>query len=198
MELWRVLGLSIVTTVAGLPALAAAGTQPIKDQSGKTLAVVVACDSCQSSEASKKQCHTGVEHGWLNGAPCGKCMLDENAGQPLGYPYDLHLTGKLVDADGSPLKQRFVKLYLSNGWTVRTRTGDDGVYRLMLGATQDRKGKKPLVVDLGSQVDVGGKAAADYALYFLPEAYKPCPPDAAKSETPKAATGKGKRKATKK
>ncbi len=197
MKLWWLLGLSMITTAAALPSGARAGTQPIKDENGKTLGVVVACDSCQSSDGSKKQCYTGVEHGWLNGVPCGKCMVDENAGQPLGYAYDLHLTGKLVDAAGAPLKQRFVKLYLANGWTVRTRTGDDGTYRLMLGATQDRKTKKPLLVDLGSQVDAS-KATADYALYFLPENYKACPPEAAKSEKPKATAGTGKRKSTKK
>ncbi len=198
MKLWWLLGLSSITTmIAALPSAAMAGAQPIKDESGKTIAVVVVCDSCQSSDGSHKQCYTGVEHGWLNGVPCGKCMVDENAGRPLGYAYDLHLTGKLVGADGAPLKQRFVKLFLSNSWTVRTRTGDDGVYRLMLGATQDRKAKKPLVVDLGTQTDTS-KATADYALYFLPDGYKPCPPEAATSEKPKAPASTGKHKASKK
>ncbi len=196
MKLWWLLGLCTMTMIA-VPRSTNAGTQPVKDASGKTIAVVVTCDSCQSRDASKKGCSSGVEHGWLNGVPCGRCMLDENAGQPLGYAYDLHLTGKLANADGAPSKQRFVKLYLSNGWTVRTRTSDDGAFRLMLGATQDRKTKKPLVVDLGTQVDASN-ATADYALYFLPDNYKPCPPDAATSEKPKVAPATRKNKPAKK
>ncbi len=195
MKPWWLLGLSSIAITAALPALA--GTKPLKDESGKTFAVVVVCDSCQSSGDSKKQCFTGVENGWLNGEPCGKCLVNENAGRPLGYSYDLHLTGKIVGADGAPLKQRFVKLYLSNTWTVRSRTGDDGVFRLMLGATQDRKTKKPLVVDLGTQTDTS-KATVDYALYLLPDGYNACPPEAATVEKPKPAAGKGKRKASKK
>ena len=49
--------------------------------------------------------------------------------------------GHLKDENGQPLKGNFVRLYLPNTWTVRTRTDDDGLFRLLLGATAERKGK---------------------------------------------------------
>ena len=195
MKLWWIVGLSIMTVTVATRALAAGGTQPIKDPDGKTFAQVVVCDSCQSTtDGSKKHCDTGIEDGWLNGNPCGKCMLSENVGRFVNYPYDLHFSGKLVDAAGAPVKTRFVKLFLVNGWTVRTRTGDDGVFRMSLGATQNRKSQKPLVFDLGTFVD-SAKRTEYYALYFMPESYKSCPEAVrpAPKAQPAAPKGKGKK-----
>ena len=190
MKLGRMVGLTIMVMAAATQAMAAGNAQPVKDPDGKTLAVVVSCDSCQSaSDGSTKQCHSGVEEGWLNGTPCGKCMLSENAGKPVPYPYDLHFTGKLVDDSGNPMKGRFLKLFLANGWTVRTRTSDQGVFRLMLGATEDRKSKQPLVTDLGTQRDLS-TGTEYYALFLLPESYKPCAAQAAGPAAVKERKGK--------
>ncbi len=178
MKVRWIIGLSIIATLAATRALAAGGVQPVKDRDGNTLALVITCDSCRSAGGSAKSCQTGAQEGWLDGNPCGKCLLTENVKVPLGYPYDLHLTGKLVDDAGAPRKDRFVKMYLPNGWTVRSRTTADGVFRLMLGATLERKSKQPLVVDLGTRADAM-KGPEDYSIYLLPESYKPCPPEAA-------------------
>jgi hypothetical protein len=174
---WMV-GLHIVAVAVAARVIAAENTQLIKDADGNTVGVLVICSSCQSSDGSAKDCQTGVQEGWLNGKPCGKCMLVGNAGQGLHHAYDLHFTGKLVDTTGAPRKDRFVSLFLPNGWTVRTRSGDDGGFRLMLGATESRKSRNPLLVDLGTRVDAQpGKEA--YSLYALPESYRPCAPTAA-------------------
>ena len=178
MKLWWMVGLNIIAVTVATRVIAAENTQPIKDPDGNTVGLVVIWSSCQSSDGSAKQCQTGVQQGWLNGKPCGKCMLVENAGQTLRYAYDLHFTGKLVDNAGAPRKERFVRMFLPNGWTVRTRTGDDGGFRLMLGATESRKSKSPVVVDLGTRVDAK-PGTEDYSFYVLPESYKPCPPEAA-------------------
>lgn len=192
MKLWWMIGLSIIAAAAATRAQA--DVQPVKDKDGNTLALVVVCDSCQSPGG--KQCHTGVQHGWLNGNPCGECLLNANAATPLVYPYDLHLTGKLVDGAGAARKQRFVKMFLPNRWTVRTRTADDGVFRLMLGATQTRKSKQPVVMDLGTRADAM-KGTDDYSIYLLPASYNPCPPEAATAEgtkQPHSGTAKPKHK----
>jgi hypothetical protein len=178
MKLWWMVGLNIIVVTVATRVIAAENTQRIKDPDGNTVGLVVICSSCQSSDGSAKHCQTGVQQGWLNGKPCGKCMLVENAGQPLRCAYDLHFTGKLVDNAGAPRKERFVRMFLPNGWTVRTRTGDDGGFRLMTGATENRKSKNPVVVDLGTRMDTK-PGTEDYSFYVLPESYKPCPPEAA-------------------
>ena len=178
MKLWWMVGLNIVAVAVATRVIAAENTQLIKDPDGNTVGLLVICSSCQSSDGSAKQCQTGVQQGWLNGKPCGKCMLVENAGQALHHAYDLHFIGKLADNAGTPRKERFVRLFLPNGWTVRTRTADDGSFRLMLGATESRKSKNPVVVDLGTRVDAK-PGTEDYSFYALPEPYKPCPPEAA-------------------
>jgi hypothetical protein len=179
MKLWWVLGLNIIiaATVA-TRVIAAENTQLIKDPDGNSVGLLVICSSCESSGGSARRCQTGVQQGWLNGKQCGKCMLAANAGQTLHHAYDLHFTGTLVDNAGAPRKERFVRMFLANGWTVRTRTGNDGGFRLMLGATENRKSKNPVVVDLGTRVDAK-PGTEDYSFYVLPESYKPCPPEAA-------------------
>jgi hypothetical protein len=178
MKLWWMVGLNIVAVAVATRVIAAENTQLIKDPDGNTVGLVVICSSCRSSDGSAKQCQTGVQDGWLNGKPCGKCMLVENAGQGLHHAYDLHFAGKLVDNAGAPRKDRFVRLFLPNGWSVRTRTSDDGDFRLMLGATETRKSKVPVVVDLGTRADAK-PGTEDYSFYALPESYKACAPEAA-------------------
>ena len=81
--------------------------------------------------------------------------------------------GYLKDENGQPLKGKFVRLYLPNTWTVRTRTLDDGLFRLLLGATAERKGKG-LVIKLGDRTMRKDSKAAEYALFMLPPNYKQC------------------------
>lgn len=151
----------------------------VKGKDGESLAKAVVCSDCQSA-ASKDKCHSGRDSGWLNGKPCGKCLLEVNGPGILRYPYDLHFTGTLVDNAGEPVTNRFVKVFLPNGWGVRTKTSDKGTFRVMLGATADHKGTEPVITDLGKRVDVQKGDAAQYSIYLLPSAYKPCPADAAK------------------
>lgn len=102
-------------------------------------------------------------------------MITENYGAHFAYPYDLHFRGKLVDAQGQPIKNRFVKVFMANGWSIRTKTSDDGTYRLMLGATAERKSSTPLVVDLGTRLDAPEQNKEYYAMFVLPDGYKACP-----------------------
>lgn len=154
----------------GLPAHATLDL--VKDPDGKTLAVVIDCNSCQDP-AKGTDCATGAENGFFEGKPCGKCLLDANFPTRIPYPYDLQFLGNLKDETGQPLKGRFVRLYLPNTWTVRTRTTDDGLFRLLLGATAERKGKG-LVIKLGDRTMPKDSKAAEYALFMLPPDYKPC------------------------
>jgi len=178
-----------VVVIAGLVGwLARAGIAadeiPFKGKAGESLGIVVLCNDCQSGAG--KQCLTGAEEGWLNGKACGKCLLESNWGTPPQSPYDMHITGTLVDAANKPIKDRFVKLFLANGWGVRTRTGEDGTFRLTLGATMERKGE-PAVLDIGTRVDAVKGADPHYAIFLLPNPYKPCTrkPEPAKPDKPK-------------
>ena len=170
--LMMVLALMTVTRV--VQAENAPNVQPVKSPDGATLGLIVQCNSCTSATGDPKKCHNGVEEGYLAAQPCGKCMITANYGTTLSYPYDLHFIGKLVDAQGQPVKDRFVKVFLANGWNIRSRTGQDGAYRLMLGATAQRKSSTPLVTDLGTRVDSPKDNKDYYAMFLLPEGYKVC------------------------
>jgi hypothetical protein len=175
MQWWSAAALSTLLTASAMAAPAAPSVYPVKDKAGETYGVIVTCNKCKAPAASEgKKCHTGVEDGWLDGKACGKCLINENYGARLSYPYDLQIAGKLVDDDGQPIKNRFVKLFMANGWSVRSRTSDDGTFRMMLGATAERKSKQPLTTDVGVHADLPKDNEANYALYFLPESYKPC------------------------
>ena len=180
MQKWLAIGIVFGLMMGARIALAevAPDVLPIKGADGATLAVIVQCNECAAVTSGSKKCHTGPEEGYLNGQPCGKCMITENYGTPLPYPYDLHFTGKLIDADGKPIKDRFVKVFMANGWNIRTRTGEDGAYRLMLGATAERKTNVPVRVDLGTRVDSPKDNKDYYAMFLLPETYKACPASA--------------------
>ena len=188
MQKWlmMVVALAFVTAGPAVQAETAPEVQPIKGPDGATLAVLLQCNSCASAAAGKK-CHTGAEEGYLDGKPCGKCMITENYGAAFAYPYDLHFTGRLVDAEGQPVKDRFVKVFMANGWSIRTRTTAEGTYRLMLGATAERKTGNPLVVDLGTRTDAPKDNKDYYALFLLQDGYKACSASAAKSEAKPAA-----------
>jgi len=155
-----------------VPVAAAAGQNEVKDKDGKTWALILDCASCKSGSGS--ECATGVEKGFHNKAKCGNCLLEANFGTRIGYPYDLHIIGTLKDENGKPLKNRFVKLFLPNTWTVRTRTNEDGTFRLLLGATLERKSEKPLLVDIGDRTMQSKSDAENYALFLMEPKYKPC------------------------
>ncbi|MBX3023476.1 hypothetical protein KF840_01060 [bacterium] len=179
MRLMGVLVLMLVSLVAP----AGATTDLVKDPDGKTLAVIVDCNSCQNPASKGAKCETGAENGFNDGKPCGKCLLDANYPTRIPYAYDLQFTGHLKDENGEPLKGKFVRLYLPNTWTVRTRTTDDGTFRLLLGATVERKGKAQ-IINLGDRVMPKDSKAAEYALFMLPENYKPCGGATPKAEPP--------------
>jgi len=169
----RLIG-TVVVVVLAASASARAASTPVKDPDGKTIAVVVDCNTCQDP-AKGKNCESGTDGGFENGKPCGKCLLDANFPTRIPYAYDLQFLGHLKDENGQPLKGRFVRLYLPNTWTVRTRSLDDGMFRLLLGATAERKGKG-LVIDLGDRTMRKDTKLSEYALYMLPPDYKPCAP----------------------
>lgn len=154
-----------------LPAVALAKSQVLKDPEGKTIAVVMNCNSCKGEKGA--QCLTGVDDGFDGDAACGQCALKSNHGTRINYAYDVLIMGTLKDEKGEPVRGRFVKLFLPNTWTVRTRTGDDGLFRLLLGATVERKGK-PITLQLGDLKTPKDSKAEYYALFMLPENHKPC------------------------
>jgi len=165
----------------------------IKDpDSNATLAVITLCNDCKSGAG--KGCYTGAEVGWLNGTPCGKCLVDSNFPHLLRYPYDLQITGTLVSPNGQPVKDRFVQAFLPNGWTVRGRTSESGTFRLLLGATGDHKSKESVKTDIGTRVDTKKGTDPYYALFLLPESYQPCAADAMKSSGSKPKSGAAAKK----
>lgn len=168
MRLMEVLVLASV--IGAWPA--GASQEAVKDPEGNTLAVVIDCNSCEDGKTGQA-CETGADNGFSDGKACGKCLLDANFPTRIPYPYDLQFSGHLKDENGQPLKGKFVRLYLPNTWTVRTRTLDDGMFRLLLGATAERKGKG-LLINLGDRVMRSDTKASEYALFMLPENYKPC------------------------
>jgi len=177
MKAWCVATLTMAIVATGFPVWAANETM-VKGPDGETLGVVLQCNDCAPSAAHSKKCRGGTEEGWMNGKPCGQCLVASNRKNPWRYPYDLHFTGVLKDAAGKPIKDRFVKLFTANGWSIRTRTSDQGGFRLMLGATGDRKSKQPVVTDLGTLVDVQPASKdAQFAMFLLPSPYEPCPAD---------------------
>jgi hypothetical protein len=187
---WRVVVVAgLVGTLARVGF--AADQIPFKGKGGENLGVVVLCNDCKS--ATGKDCQTGAEEGWLDGKACGKCLLESNWGTMPESPYDIHIVGILVDPEKKPIKDRFVKMFLPNGWGVRTRTDEEGKFRLTLGATKERKGE-PAVLDIGTRVDTVKGTDPQYAIFWLPDPYKPCTrdPQPAKPDTPKPEQKKGR------
>jgi hypothetical protein len=189
MQKWLLMVVAVLALVTATPlaqAENAADVEPVKSPDGVTLGLLVQCNSCVSATGESKKCHTGVEEGYLDGQPCGKCMITENYGAAFSYPYDLHFIGKLVDAQGQPVKDRFVKVFMANGWNIRSRTAQDGGFRLMLGATAERKSSTPLVVNLGTRVDSPKGNKDYYAMFLLPDGYKACAANKPGPQKPRA------------
>ncbi len=149
---------------------AGATEQKIVDADGKVIGIVLDCNSCKNGKGD--DCVGGVTDGYHDGKRCGQCLIESNFGVKLLYATDLELTGSMLSTSDQPLVEQFVRLYLPNAWTVRTRTHEKGEYRLMLGATLDRNGQ-PLKIALGTR-RLPKLTEKDYALYMLPEGYKPC------------------------
>ncbi|HVN84056.1 MAG TPA: hypothetical protein VMW17_04335 [Candidatus Binatia bacterium] len=163
--------MTAVTVLMALasPALALTLTdqQRITNEDGTTSAIVVTCDA----------------NGLLDGHACGNCLMDANFGFRALHSVDLQFIGYLKDANGQPLKAQFVKIVEPNGWVFTTRTSDDGLFRILLGATIDRTSKTPVTKDLGTFTTVAktGKEGA-FSIYVLPEHFKPCAPPKAKKK----------------
>lgn len=169
----RLLGFLALALCCAVPA--SASEKKVSDGNGKTIAVILDCNSCKD-EGKGKNCISGVTDGFNDGKRCGACLLESNYGARLLYSSDIQILGTLKKPDGSAMAEDFVRLYLPNTWTVRTRSSKDGLFRLLLGATQERQGER-ILVRLGDRVrtpqpDAGEQP--DYALYMLPEDYKPC------------------------
>jgi len=164
----------LVAVLAG-PALASPQRTEIDvpNPDGTLAAKVVVCNDCKDP-AEGKECASGAAEGWRDGKPCGSCLLQANWGVLIEYAYDVHIAGTLVDSHGRPVSERFVKMFLPNGWSVRTRTLEDGTFRMILGATLERKASTPIVVDVGERVDSVQGEDPHYTIYFLPADYKPC------------------------
>lgn len=148
----------------------------VQNAEGTVLGKLVICADCKDPAAKgAAECAEGAVEGWREGTVCGSCLLRSNWGVLIEYDRDIHINGKLIAPDGNPVGNRFVKLFMPNGWSVRTRTAGDGTFRLMLGATLQRKGGEPFVVDIGRRVDSVVGTDEHFGLYFLPPNYKSCP-----------------------
>jgi hypothetical protein len=171
--------LSILIVLVSLVAVAAQAKQDlIKDPKGKTLAIIQDCSSCKDEKG--KDCMAGKEAGYSGGADCGQCLLEANFGTRIGYPYDIHIVGKVMDETGKPLGSRFVQVSMPNTWRIRTRTMDDGSFRLMLGATLPKeKASDLIVVDLGTRTMAStSEKSSQYSFFMLQDGHKPCAKDA--------------------
>jgi len=166
--------LVLLACVVCLSASANASEVKVQDKAGKTIAIILDCNSCED-ESQGSPCVSGVTKGFHGGKRCGECLLEANYGTKLLYSSDIQIHGTLKDPDGKPLGEEFVRLYLPNTWTVRTRSAKDGLFRLLLGATEERQGDR-IQVKLGDRTrrPSGEKEQPDYALYMLPEKFKAC------------------------
>ena len=176
MNLWRVV---VAVSVCSWAAIAVAAPLrdeiEVRDAEGTIYGKVVICNDCKTpTDGGKKPCHPGAADGWMDDKPCGSCLLKSNADTLIMYPYDLAITGKLVDRDGNSVAKRFVKMFLPNGWGVRSRTSDKGSFRLLLGATDKRKGSHAIEVDLGKRIDSITEVDESFSLFLMPVDYKPC------------------------
>ena len=149
----------------------------IKNPDGSTAAIIVTCNTCRADQKSAAQdtCLPGATDGFWDGQPCGDCLLKSNFGFHAVHAYDLQFTGHLNDSSGKPLTGQFVKIVEPNGWAFTSRTGEDGMFRIMVGATVARVGNTPVTKDLGTFTakPKKGKEGA-FAFYLLPEHFKPC------------------------
>lgn len=147
----------------------------VTDVDGAKIGKVVLCSDCKdAAKVDTPECPSGAAEGWRDGAPCGSCLLQANWGKTIEYSRDLQVSGTLVGADGEPIAERYVKMFLPNGWSIRTRTAADGTFRLLLGATKERTGTEPIKVDIGQRTDTVKGDDPNYTIYLVPTDYKPC------------------------
>lgn len=140
----------------------------VKDSEGNVFAVVVDCPRSDPTFG-------GSQEGTIGPDRCGQCLIESNWGTMLKYPYDLHIKGMLLDENGEPVAQQMIQFFLPNGWTVKTRSADTGYFRILLGATAERKSPDPLTTDIGTKKMSKQRDKSDiYALYLMPESFKPC------------------------
>lgn len=158
-----VLALGAVVAEAKIPV-----SEEMKVKEGDTVyGVVVDCPQADPTFG-------GSEDGKIGPDRCGQCLIEANWGATLKYPYDLHIKGTLLDEAGKPIANRLVHFFLPNGWVVKTRTTDTGYFRILLGATAERKSDKPLTTDIGTKKMRNDNKAEYYALYLMQENFKPC------------------------
>ncbi len=163
-----VVGLAVaLTAVAAEAKIAVSESKTVKDSEGNVYAVIVDCPQPDPT-------YGGAEEGTIGPDRCGECLIQANWGAALKYPYDLLVKGTLVDEGGKPLKGKMIQFFLPNGWTVKTRSADNGFFRIILGAIGERKGKDALTTDIGTIKMRSDSKAAYYALYMMPENFKPC------------------------
>lgn len=163
---------ALVALVGSVAGAKAGAPVELKDAKGRTTAVIITCNDCAKPG---KGCYDGAEQGWREGRPCGKCLVQKAAGQPIEIVSDYHLSGKIVDPDGRPRKDRYVKFFVSNGWGHRTRTLEDGTFHLMLGGSAPKEEKKKAIpVSLGTLVDEQGEKDENFSFYLMPADFVPC------------------------
>jgi hypothetical protein len=167
----RIISLVALTLLVAGPIRAIEKT--LKDPEGATLGVVLDCSSCKGS-ADPAKCDLGTDAGFHGDAPCGQCLLDANFGAGYSSQYDVRITGRLIDLEGKPIKDKFVQVRLANTWGVKGRTSDKGEFMLRLGATKKRKTSTPAALELGDIKTKQDSKVPVYMLYLLPQGYKPC------------------------
>lgn len=158
------IALAAVTVEAGITV---SEEMRIKDGEGKVFAVVVDCPQADPTFG-------GAEEGTIGTDRCGQCLVQANWGVLIRYPYDLYIKGMLVDENGDPVPNQMIQFFMPNGWVVKTRSAETGFFRILLGATDDRKTDEPLTIDIGTKKMRKGSKMEYYALFMLPEDFKPC------------------------
>lgn len=167
-----VVGLALaLSAMAAEAKISVSDSKKVKDGEGNIYAVVLDCPQPDPT-------YGGSEDGTIGPDRCGQCLIEANWGAAMKYPYDVVIKGTMVDEAGKPLKGRMLQFFLPNGWTVKTRTADNGFFRIILGAIGDRKSKDPLTTDIGTVKMRNDNKAAYYAMYLLPDNFKPCAPKA--------------------
>jgi len=185
----RILG--VLCVLGAIPAFAEItipDNMRIRGQDNTVYAVIVDCPQPDAGSGPNATAFGGAEEGRIGSDRCGSCLIDANWGTHLLYPQELVITGKLLDENGGPRAKTMVRFFLPNGWSVKTRTLDDGYFRVMLGATAERKSNQPITVDIGIRRLKRGKDVPYYAMYILPEHFKPCPSE----KRPQPGTGSRK------
>jgi hypothetical protein len=163
-----VVGLAmLLSAVAAEAKITVSESSRVTDGEGNIYAVVLDCPQADPTFG-------GSEEGTIGPDRCGQCLIESNWGTMVKYPYDLLIKGTLVDESGKPLPNKMIHFFMPNGWTVKTRTADNGYFRILMGATSERKSKDPLTTDLGTKKMRSDSKAPYYAFFLLPDNFKPC------------------------